>query len=230
MWIKICGITRVEDAQIVQAARASAIGLNFYKASKRFVSVEQAALIANSVRENKGDGGPLDIVGVFVNSSISEVAEIASKVSLTAVQFHGDESVADIAEFHRRVPSTLILRAMRVSVDRLDECLRALDSLCREVPLAACLLDAFVPGEFGGTGMTLSPEVVYAYLAEARPRLILAGGLTADNVAGILQVSHPWGVDTASGVELAPGVKDADKVRAFVDGAGGGRSGPVEYL
>ncbi len=227
MWIKICGITRVEDGRTVLDAQASAMGLNFYRGSKRFVSVEQATLIANAVREHGREQRPLDVVGVFVNAPVSEVAEIARAVSLTAVQFHGDESPSQIAEFNQRVPEVLIIRAMRISVDRLEECLEAVDSLSREVPLAACLLDAFVPGEFGGTGMTLSPDVLHAYLAKPRPRLILAGGLTSENVTGILQVTQPWGVDTASGVERTPGIKDADKIRAFVKGAS---SGAGEYL
>lgn len=224
MWIKICGITRTEDAAFAVNAGASAIGLNFFRASKRYVSADRAVELAEAARaalsgKRSSANSTLDIVGVFVNSSVDEVIQIAKQVELTAVQFHGDESVATISEFHHRMSSMPIVRAMRVSMDRLNTCLMELDVLRESVPLAACLLDAFVPGEFGGTGSVVDSGVVREYLSAERPRLILAGGLTAGNVDSIITSSSPWGVDTASGVELSPGIKCSDKVRAFVEAA-----------
>ena len=210
MWIKICGITRAEDAAFAVEAGASAIGLNFFRGSKRYVSADHAIGLAETARLTFQSGcsaanSTLDIVGVFVNSPIEEVIEIAKRVELTAVQFHGDESVTTISQFHREVSEVPIIRAMRVSVDRLKASLTELDALSQSIPLAASLLDAFVPGEFGGTGSTVDSGVVREYLSVPRPRLILAGGLTADNVDSVIRSSKPWGVDTASGVELSPG-------------------------
>lgn len=221
MWVKICGITRIQDAQDVVSAGASAIGLNFFSGSRRFVSGEQAVRIAEAARMHDAVELPVDVVGVFVNSSVDEVVATARAVSLTAVQFHGDESVETIAEFHRRMPTTRIIRAFRVSMNRCDECLQAVDVLQQQVPLAACLLDAFVQGEFGGTGKTMDLGIPKRYLEKDRPRLILAGGLTANNVDDVLRKASPWGVDTASGVESAPGLKDSAMCRAFVVAAMG---------
>lgn len=226
MWIKICGITRTEDAAFAVEAGASAIGLNFFRGSKRYVSADLAFSLAEAARQAFSEGrssesGTLDIVGVFVNSSVDEVVQIAKVVELTAVQFHGDESIAAISQFHRQMPSMPIVRAMRVSIDRVNLCMAELDALCESIPLAACLLDAFVPGEFGGTGATVDGGVVQRYFSSERPRLILAGGLTADNVSAIVTSSKPWGIDTASGVEESPGHKCSEKVRAFINAARG---------
>ena len=235
MWTKICGITRPGDAALVIHAGASAIGLNFFRGSKRYVSADQAAALAETARQafagNRVPGNrTLDIVGVFVNSPVEEVIQTAKAVGLTAVQFHGDESVAAVAEFHHRMPSLPIVRAMRVSSDRLSSCLDELDALRETIPLAACLLDAFVPGEFGGTGAMVDLSVVSEYLSAKRPRLILAGGLTPNNVGSIISSASPWGVDTASGVELSPGIKCPEKVRAFIEATRRHETHPSEAL
>ena len=218
MWIKICGITELGDALAVARCGASAIGLNFFEHSRRFISVERAVLIAAAVRSLEIDL-PLDVVGVFVNAAVSDVVQVARRVSLTAVQFHGDESVSQLSEFHRLMPEIRIIRAVRVSVERIEECLQDLDRILHEVPLAACLLDAYVPGEFGGTGTTVDLRIAEQYLAVQRPRLILAGGLTPENVGDVILSARPWGVDTASGVESAPGRKHPEKVHAFAEAA-----------
>ena len=219
MWIKICGVTRIEDALAVVKAGASAMGLNFFQGSKRFVSVGKATTIAGSLRRYTEDRAALDLVGVFVNATVPEIVDVAKRVGLTAVQFHGDESADLIAEFHAQLPTIHIVRALRVLADTLDQQLNDVDLLNTRVPLAACLLDAFVAGEYGGTGMTIDLQIPKEYLAVSRPRLILAGGLTAENVGGIISEAKPWGVDTASGVESSPGVKDCEKCRLFVQSA-----------
>lgn len=216
MWTKICGVTTTESAHAVIDAGASAVGLNFFSGSKRFVSVSAAAEIANLIRSQDTVNSIPDIVGVFVNSQVADIASTADEVGLTAIQFHGDETTELICRLHEARPELSIIRALRVSHERLDEHLRTIDDLQQRVPLAACLLDAFVAGEFGGTGVTVDLRVPAAYLQQARPRLILAGGLTPGNVAGIVQQASPWGVDTASGVETAPGIKHPDRCVTFV--------------
>lgn len=218
MWIKICGITQIEDALVVASSGASAIGLNFYEGSRRFISVDRAVPIAAAVRASAIDE-PLDVVGVFVDSAVANVVEIARQVSLTAVQFHGDEPASLIAEFHRLMPEIRIIRAIRVSMDRVERCFKDLDRLQDEVPLTACLMDAFDSGEFGGTGRTIDLRIAERYRTAQRPRLVLAGGLTPDNVGAVIQQAGPWGVDTASGVESAPGQKHPERIRAFAASA-----------
>ena len=216
MWTKICGVTTPESAHAVIDAGASAVGLNFFSGSKRYVSVSAAAEIASVIRAQGTENSVADIVGVFVNSRVADIARTSDEVGLTAVQFHGDETQDLICRLHEARPDLSIIRALRVSLERLDEHLRAIDDLQQRVPLAACLLDAFVAGEFGGTGLTVDLRIPAVYLQQARPRLILAGGLTPENVAGVVEQANPWGVDTASGVETAPGIKHPDRCTAFV--------------
>jgi phosphoribosylanthranilate isomerase len=216
MWTKICGVTTLESAHAVINAGVSAVGLNFFSGSKRFVSVSAAAEIANVIRTQGPTASAPDIVGVFVNSQVADIARTADEVGLTAIQFHGDETLDLICRLHEARPALSIIRALRVSLERLDEHLRTIDDLQQRVPLAACLLDAFVAGEFGGTGMTIDLRIPAVYLQRTRPRLILAGGLTPENVANIVEQANPWGVDTASGVETAPGIKHPDRCTMFV--------------
>ncbi len=211
--VKICGITRVQDALAAARAGADAIGLNFYEKSPRFVSPEfarqvAAALVANSLAE-----GVLR-VGVFVNSSVDQVKQIAAAADLDAVQLHGDEP----AEAIRDLAPLRVIRARRMDArgvgpieDDLDRC-RSLGRLPD-----ALLVDAAAPGSYGGTGQTVD----WGLLAEHGQwrhgvPLILAGGLQCENVAEAIRAVRPHGVDTASGVESAPGVKDHEKVAAFV--------------
>ena len=216
MWTKICGVTTLESVHSVIDAGVSAVGLNFFTGSKRFVSVSSAAEIAEVIRTRGPESTPPDIVGVFVNSQVADIARTADEVGLTAIQFHGDETTDLICRLHEARPELSIIRALRVSLEQLDEHLRTIDDLQQRVPLSACLLDAFVAGEFGGTGMTVDLRIPSIYLQQARPRLILAGGLTPENVAGVVEQANPWGVDTASGVETSPGIKHPDRCAMFV--------------
>jgi phosphoribosylanthranilate isomerase len=230
MWTKICGVTTTESARAVKDAGASAVGLNFFSGSKRFVSVSAAAGIAKAIRTPGTENSVPDIVGVFVNSQVTDIARTSDEVGLTAVQFHGDETHDLICRLHDARPDLSIIRALRVSLERLDEHLRTIDELQQRVPLAACLLDAFVAGEFGGTGLTVDLRIPAVYLQQVRPRLILAGGLTPGNVAGIVEQANPWGVDTASGVETAPGIKHPDRCSTFVREASKLRGSPRQRL
>ena len=208
MWVKICGITVPQDMQA--AASADAIGRNFYAPSKRYVSPSRAAeLVAVASPDQQ-------IVGVFVNSPVAEVVEIVDLAGLTTVQFHGDESAETVASFHRLRPEIDLIRAFRIGTDGLLPVTSWLQDLARHnVSLKAILVDAFVPGEFGGTGHRINPELLEAR-DESWPPLILAGGLTPDTVAQSIAAVAPWGVDTASGVEDKPGRKNHDLVERFI--------------
>jgi len=209
MWIKICGITRLIDAKFVVAAGADAIGLNFYAGSPRHVSVAQASRISDSVRPS------VDVVGLFVKRPLAEMLEITDGVGLTAVQFHGDESLEDIAQFQLQRPDVAVIRALRLgaTTDSLESAIRPLNTL--KSPLSGILVDAFVAGEYGGTGRTVNPDLVQNH-QHLTSRLVLAGGLGPDNVAELAQTIAPWGIDTASGVEESPGKKSEDLILQFV--------------
>jgi phosphoribosylanthranilate isomerase len=218
MWIKICGITNPGDALNAAQAGASAIGLNFYPRSKRFIAPPAAADLIRDLRgETESAGITLpEIVGVFVNANMTDVIQIVEQVGLNTVQFHGEESVKDIAEFQHRSPSCQVIRALRVTLDGMPEAMGSLDALVSQVAISACLLDAFVAGEYGGTGQTIDRRLPDLYFQRSRPPLIVAGGLTPENVAVVARDGRIWGVDTASGVELSPGQKDSERMRTFV--------------
>jgi phosphoribosylanthranilate isomerase len=192
--IKICGITSVQDALLAVEAGADAIGLIFWARSRRAVDVERARAITRELP-------PLvSTVGVFVDETPDRVRSVADAVGLSGVQLHGNEQVDDWARFPRPV-----LKAMPVE---------QYASSPWRTARAAILVDAHDPVTIGGTGRTVNWDAARE-IAATRP-LVLAGGLTPDNVADAVRVVRPWGVDVASGVEQSPGVKDAERVRAFV--------------
>ncbi len=229
MWVKICGITRREDAIAATVAGVDAIGLNFYRASKRFVEPDAAREVIRDLSFEHGRPRP-DLVGVFVNSSADEIERIVSTVGLSAVQFHGEETVELIEDVRRRRPDVSLIRAMRVSSERIEACLTELKHLISVVPLAACLLDAYIPGEYGGTGHQLGDSVASKIRGQLSTRIILAGGLKAENVASAIELFDPWGVDTASGVEDSPGRKNLRQMEAFIQQAHGRDHGPALRL
>jgi phosphoribosylanthranilate isomerase len=192
--IKICGMTRVEDALIAVEAGVDAIGLIFWSGSRRAVDVARAQAITREVPPF------VSTVGVFVDETPDRVRTVADAVGLSAVQLHGNEQVADWARFPRPV-----LKAMPLELYAASPWKNA---------RAAILVDAHDPVAIGGTGRTIDWEVARA-IAATRP-LVLAGGLRPENVGEAVMTVAPWGVDVASGVEQAPGVKDPVRVRAFV--------------
>lgn len=197
--IKICGVTTAADAELMAELGVEAVGLNFYAKSSRCVSPEQA-------REMVRHFGPFVApVGVFVHVPGVEVQRIAVEVGLRAVQTYSDHPPSDpLAPFAH-------IAAFRVK-DAADlDHIRRFVSACRP---AAVLVDSFVAGEMGGTGHRAPWELLAGF--DPGVPLILAGGLTPENVADAIRTVRPWGVDVASGVESAPGQKDAAKVRAFV--------------
>lgn len=217
MWIKICGVTRDVDVSTVAGAGADAIGFNFFPGSKRFISNRRARdliQLANRITENNS---PLDLVGVFVNSDAQVVRTTVLETGINVIQIHGDETAAQLAEIHRICPNIPLIRAIRVHSENAEKSLEEAERLLTHVPLAAILVDTFLPGEFGGTGKLIDLSILQIYAAKLRPRLILAGGLTPENVTKMTSHSIVWGIDTASGVESSPGIKDAVRVRSFVD-------------
>ena len=212
--VKICGITTSEDARMVADSGVDAIGLNFYSKSSRFVSVESSREIVRSLPPF------VSSTGVFVDTSDDDIKRIATEIGLGAVQTYDERCL------HCDFSPTAHIPAFRVK-ERADlDSIRGSVSHClSRIPgttsLRAILVDSFVAGEMGGTGRTapwdLIAELISSIEGERLPiPVILAGGLTPDNVAEAIRVVRPWGVDVAGGVEIRPGLKDAGKVRAFV--------------
>ena len=212
--IKICGITTIDDARMAAAAGADAIGLNFYPWSPRYVTPQQAAQIAGRLPP-----GVLK-VGVFVNSPAEHVWQVAFSLQLDAVQLHGDESPEFIGCWpDRRMPAWV--KAFRLGSDGLDPLAEYLErSRQLECVPDMVLVDATQGGQYGGTGRIADWSQAARYpLAPWHPPLVLAGGLTPENVAEAIQAVHPYAVDTASGVESSPGRKDPELVKRFVAAA-----------
>jgi phosphoribosylanthranilate isomerase len=198
MWVKVCGVTTVEDALACAEAGADAIGLNLWPRSKRYRPLQDFAAIAGAV------AGRVERVGVFVNPTVEEVEAAFAAGVIDAAQLHGDEEPARFAALRGRY-----VKAVRLAGEH------SLDEFARW-DCERFLVDAPFAG-FGGSGTLIDERL--AALAVARARVILAGGLTPDNVAGLIGRVRPWGVDVATGVERAPGVKDPERVRRFVAAA-----------
>lgn len=194
---KICGITRIEDALVAAEAGADAIGLVFYDKSPRAVDVRQARAILAALPPF------VTSVGLFVNASRCFIGEVLDAVPLDVLQFHGDET-PEQCEGHGRP----WFKALRV---RPGDDLHA--EARRFAGARAILLDAYVPGVPGGTGERFDWSLIPADLPMP---LILAGGLTPDNVTEAIASVRPYGVDVSGGVEAAKGIKDAAKVAAFI--------------
>lgn len=205
MRVKICGITSLEDAQAAIEAGADLLGFNFYSKSPRYVSPEVASAIVERIRS--GNRMPT-LIGVFVNSSLEEVLSILRTVNLDLAQLHGDESPEFLAQLHER--SFKALRPVSAEDAETDAARYAPHGSTEPV----LLIDAYRKDQYGGTGQVGDWSTV-AKLARRYP-ILLAGGLTPENVAEAIRQVKPWGVDTASGVEVSPRKKDAAKMRAFV--------------
>ncbi|WP_437881264.1 phosphoribosylanthranilate isomerase [Pseudomonas sp. LRF_L74] len=205
---KICGITRIEDALAAVAAGADAIGLVFYAKSPRAVSLEQARAIVRALPPF------VTSVGLFVNAGREAVAQTLAQVPLDLLQFHGDETAAD-CEGHGRP----YIKALRVrSQDEVIEQIAAYPNA------SGVLLDTYVEGLPGGTGAAFDWSLV-----PENPGLpvILAGGLTPANVREAIERVRPYAVDVSGGVEIAKGIKDAGRIRAFIDQVRAACDGPA---
>jgi len=199
--VKICGITNADDAGHAAACGADALGFVFYAGSPRCVTPEQARVITAALPPF------LTRVGLFVNEDPERVRAIVASCGLDVVQLHGDESPQAC-----RLPPCRVIKGVR------PRSLAELTALA-DYPVAALLVDAAVPGQFGGTGQRADWELA-ARLAASR-RVILAGGLNPGNVAAAVRQVRPYGVDVASGVEAAPGRKDPELVAQFIRNAKG---------
>jgi len=198
--VKICGITNWPDAKAACDAGANMLGFNFYEKSLRRVSTVEAA----TMRAKLPAG--VEPVGLFVNAKPSEIASLHAFVRFNAAQLHGDESPSIVSEVGRTVP---VIKAFRVAADF------PLSTLDKFHDAFAFLLDGSRGGQYGGTGTAADWNV--ARRAAASHRIVLAGGLTPENVAAAIRAVRPYAVDVASGVETKPGKKDHAKVRAFIE-------------
>lgn len=195
--VKICGITRIEDALAVVEQGADAIGLVFYAPSPRNVSIAQAAEIASKIPAF------VSVVGLFVNAEAHFIQEVISKVKLDLLQFHGDESPTECARY-----GLPFIKAIRVQAStNLVQYAQAFTGA------KALLLDAYTEGTAGGTGHVFDWNLIPKQL---NMPVILAGGLTADNVANAITQVHPYAVDVSGGVEQSKGIKAVAKIAAFM--------------
>jgi len=200
--IKICGITRLEDALAAIEAGADLLGFNFHPPSPRSLTPEACAKITgNLVR----DFPQVTLVGVFVNLPLDRIQSILQECSLHLAQLHGDEPPELLAALHGKA-----FKAFR----GVPEQIKYSDYTTNRNEPPTLLVDAAVQGLYGGSGVT-ADWAAAAGLAQKLP-LLLAGGLKPENVAEAVRLVQPWGVDSASGVESAPGIKDPLKMRAFV--------------
>lgn len=205
--VKICGINRLEDARVAADAGADAIGLNFYAGSPRCCPLERAREIAEWLPPG------VCKVGVFVNAPADEIRRTAESVPLDLVQLHGDEP----PEFLREIRPLPIMRAVRMQNDLspLDAYLAACHRLVAMPRML--LVDARCADQFGGTGTTVDWDLLAQNRQHFRGMpLVLAGGLTPENVSAAIATVRPWAVDVASGVEIAPATKSPDLVGRFV--------------
>jgi phosphoribosylanthranilate isomerase len=209
MRVKICGMTRAEDIQAAASAGADAIGLVFYPPSPRAVRAEQAAELVAGLPPF------VTSVGLFVNPTAEQIDQVCTGLDLDLLQFHGEESAEDCALLAAGMRWIKALR-MRPEMNVLAE----IQSYAA-AGASGVLLDAYQPGVPGGTGSTFD----WSRVPRERPLpLILAGGLTPENVGAAITAVQPWAVDVSGGVEAAPGMKSADAIQQFVSAAHGSRS------
>lgn len=195
--IKICGITRLEDALAATYAGADAIGFVFYPPSPRSITLEAAEKIIQSLPPFA------TTVGLFVNASFEEVSKISNKLSLDLLQFHGEESPEHCEQFNQPW-----IKALRV---------QATTDITKEIKrynkAQGILLDSYVAGVQGGTGATFDWSLIPQ---QTNKPIILAGGLTIDNVQQAIKIAKPYAVDISGGVENTKGIKDHDKIKNFI--------------
>ncbi|NQY27529.1 MAG: phosphoribosylanthranilate isomerase [Piscirickettsiaceae bacterium] len=194
--VKICGITRRQDAEFAVEMGADALGFVFYSPSPRAVTIAQVKDII--------EGLPpfVSIVALFVDASAQEVNNCINKLSIDILQFHGDESVEYCAQFNRPY-----LKAIR-----MKEGVELTELAARYSSASALLLDSYQPGVPGGTGQAFD----WSMIKDIDKPIILAGGLTVDNIAMAIEQVQPYAVDVSGGVEQSKGIKEQQKIRAFM--------------
>ena len=208
--IKICGITTVTHGRQAVEAGADAIGLNFFPESPRYVTLDQAAAIVQTTPNT------ICRVGLFVNASLETILATTNQLRLDMIQLHGDETPEYFAQLrgHRIIAARRCPAGFESLLSFVDQCQK------RSCLPEAILIDGYQQGQYGGTGQTADWDAVAALSGSLRgAQLILAGGLIPENVATAIHQVRPDAVDTASGVESKPGVKDPQKMRDFVTAA-----------
>jgi phosphoribosylanthranilate isomerase len=205
-WIKICGITSLEDARAAISAGADMLGFNFYRPSPRFIEPEAAAKIIKRLRtELPTRRQSFSTVGVFVNESIEQVVRLAGEADLDGIQLHGDETVAYCREVRELLAGRFVIKAVGARRDV-------------ELPdngVDAIMVDAFDHELRGGTGRVADWSIARE-LTKKVPRVFLAGGLSPENVAEAIAGVRPYGVDACSSLEITPGKKSAERMNQFV--------------
>ena len=210
--VKICGITTLEDGLTAARAGADLLGLNFFPKSPRYIHPDAARDLAEGLRAELGTSCP-SLVGLFVNEVVGSISITMEKVGLNFAQLSGDESVEMLRELRGIAFKSIRPRSAK---EALDDAAYFGQFPLTDTRISSLLLDAYHPQLYGGTGEQASAEVALA-VREKTPRLMLAGGLTPENVAARIKAIEPWAVDVASGVEGGtPGRKDAIKVQAFI--------------
>jgi len=198
MFIKICGITKEEQAKEIAKLGATHIGVIFYLKSPRFLDLQKIKQIKKSLPEN------VKLVAVVVNPTKEEVEQLLNIVDM--IQFHGEESL----EFLKNFPKEKVIKAFRIK-DEKD--IKKIKPFIEEDYLI--LIDAYKEGEYGGTGKQINPELA-KQISKLTDKLILSGGLSPDNISNLLQEVKPYGIDASSKLEIEPGIKDLEKVREFI--------------
>jgi len=192
--VKVCGITRLEDALLAEQLGADAIGFIFYKMSKRYITPEQAGIISEALSAFALR------VGVFVNANPEEIKSIAAVSKINVVQLHGEELSETLEQIN--LPT---VKSFRVS-ENFDF------SILEKYACSTFLLDTFSEKGYGGTGKTFNWGIIPE---EVRSRVLIAGGVSDRNVENIFKQIHPYGVDLSSSLESSPGIKDHNKMKQF---------------
>lgn len=197
---KICGITTLDDALFAEKSGADALGFNFYEKGKRYIDPDKCAEITEQL-------SPFTVLfGVFVNEEVAKVVKIVKKCGLHVVQLHGDENNNYIDELRANI-NVKIVKVLRIKDAAGVAEMNKYDSSC-------FLADVYCE-EFGGSGKRIDMDICRKLVGTGK-NIIIAGGLTPENVAEVVSQLRPYGVDTASGVEVSPGIKDNAKVEQFI--------------
>jgi len=207
MRVKICGITNVQDGLTALKLGADMLGFNFYRNSKRYVSLQRFEEIDMGLRNYPGF---FVKVGVFVNATYEDICLIVNKHDIDLIQLSGDEPPALLYKLGRHSLKVLRPRTYKEAVEMTKLYPKRADP-------PAFLIDSFSPGVYGGIGKTGDWELMRRLAEDTE--ILIAGGLTINNVESAIKYIKPWGVDVASGVEFSPGIKDAGKIKTFIDRA-----------
>jgi phosphoribosylanthranilate isomerase len=213
IWIKICGNTSLGDALVAAEAGADAVGFVFARSPRRVTAERVAAIVPHLPTT-------VEKIGVFVDAALEEIVSTVHACGLTGVQLHFDANPELPARLHERLwPELRILRVIHFDAENAGQSAAQIAECSENPHVGAVLVDSKMTAAAGGTGMTfdwVEARKALFHNAEARKRLVAAGGLNPANVAEAIAALRPWGVDAVSGVEAEPGRKDAAKVREFI--------------